>query len=291
MFVTQLISQQKLNRILIVLMWLAMALLILYTIYVGANTVWSIVAGQAQSTSDSQPVRVAASQQNTVNMKEILAANLFGKADESELDLSDADKLRETTLNLELIGTIVDAESPNFRRALIANLDGSGSSRQYRAGDAISGFAKIESIQPRLVVIARSGERERLTFVQHNHIQSKEVHQEPAAEQSAIEVEVPNLPELDVESAQWGFEDLKELGLIERERSGGSVLVVEQTDGTSILGRLGMQPGDVVLKVNDVSLSDVQSDRQLAQDILSSGIARLEITRDDREFVITVPLP
>ena len=291
MRIAQLANPTNLVRVVTWCVWLGIVACILVVAFVGVNSVWSMVAGPPRDGNAVNMSTAETMQSRTINIESIVEANLFGKPHSEDL-LTDIENLRETTLNLSLEGTFVAIDSDAATMALISNRDGSGVPKPYRSGDAIAGFAAIESIQPKFVVISRSGERERLTFPEANILQlankSESVEEGTPLATSQPKQSQPQALNADIE---WGMTDLKQLGLAEVKNHGTLALEVTESDGTSILGRLGMLPGDVVLSVNGVDLQQLRNNQALANEILASGFAKLEIIRDDRDFVVTVPLP
>jgi len=54
--------------------------------------------------------------------------------------------------------------------------------------------------------------------------------------------------------------------------------------------KLGLQPGDVVEKVNGVALGDVSRDKQVFDAAVASGFARVDVIRDGQHLALSFPL-
>ena len=291
MWIANLVSALNINRLVALASWLVMVGCVVLVAYVGVSAVWSIAAGPTPDDSTVMESNTSFEALQPIDLDPILAANLFGRTS-IDVGMNDVADLKETTLNLSLEGTFIDSESMNATVALIANRDGSGAPREYHPGDAIAGFAKIESIQARLVVISRNGERERLTFPEHGIFKSdNQILPGLIRDTSVVEAATQRPRSPEELPSQWDMDRILDLGLAETESQGALALTVVETDGTSILGRLGMRTGDVVSSINDVPLQQLKENQELASEVLASGVARFEIKRNDRDFVITLPLP
>ena len=277
--------------------WLVQAACVLSVLYVLVNAVWYFVVGPQATQSPSNVVTLTQPQTTEVNLEKILKTDLFGTPDIEETSVS-AEKLKETTLNLELMGTVLVADARSQSSAFIRNKSGSQRSREYRQGDAIASYARVEEIHSRFVVISRGGEHERLTFAGDRVFsETDSMPQNPVAtvaQTSTIQrsSQRQRLQEsVNEYISSPGLEDLKQLGLAEIQTSAGLSLEIIDSDGTSPLAQLGMQPGDIVMKVNGHSLASLRSNESLAKEILASNQARLHINRGGREFQLTVPMP
>ena len=80
-------------------------------------------------------------------------------------------------------------------------------------------------------------------------------------------------------------EVLDTIGLIPVENG---YRIAEQHDSGVDLA--GLQVGDVITSVNGQAVGDVDQDRQLFDEVVSSGHARIEVQRDGRTLVLTFPL-
>lgn len=81
---------------------------------------------------------------------------------------------------------------------------------------------------------------------------------------------------------------LTEVGLVPVEA--GNTLGYRVGAAGPNLARYGLQPGDVVLTVNNRQVGDVQRDASQVDAILAAGSARLEIQRGNRRFFVTTSL-
>lgn len=276
--------------------WIVQLACVAIVLYVLVNAIWYFVSGPTIDDAAAQQSHQLGADRRKVDIKRILETDLFGTQPKDDLE-SLAEDLKETTLNLTLNGTVVVTDQRTESLAFIANQDGRRQNRLYQQGDAIASFARIEEIHARFVVISRGGERERLTFEgedvfkeatpAHSQISPGDKAVKTAATQS-----MPSESRVSTQSLKTAsVEDLKRLGLAEVQTNQGASLAIVDSEGTSALARLGMQPGDIVLAVNDHSLSELRADEELAERILASNTAKLTIKRANREFILTVPMP
>lgn len=276
--------------------WLVQIACALIVIYFLVKAVWFFAFGPDSNLATTNLAATPQTQSKKVNLHKILNTDLFGSVNDEEATIK-AEKLKETTLNLDLMGTVLVADDRALSSAFIKNRGGSQKSREYNEGDAVASYAKVEEIHSRFVVISRGGEHERLTFTG-----DKIFRQEPPRTQVRVSPQSNqpsprqvNKQEFEASVEQHlstnSLEDLKQLGLAEVQTTAGPSLEIVDTDGTSPLSRLGMQPGDIVLSVNGHSLASLRRNQTLTQEILGTGQARLLINRGGREFQLTVPMP
>lgn len=79
---------------------------------------------------------------------------------------------------------------------------------------------------------------------------------------------------------------LESMGLIPAD---DGYRIAEQHD--SGVDQAGLQAGDVITSVNGQAVGDMDRDRQLFDEVVASGQARIEVQRDGRTLVLTFPLP
>lgn len=111
------------------------------------------------------------SQQQSVNVQQVIAAHLFGHARTTVVPTREAPKTR---LQLKLLGVMASPDE-RYARALIAV--GSEAGEAYRVGEQIANTdAKLHEINRNLVLLDREGRLERLELIRESIID------EPAGE-------------------------------------------------------------------------------------------------------------
>ena len=275
-------------------------------IYVLVDAVWYFVAGPKDQALVSGYTRIAATQPERINTTNITSKELFGTS--AELDKAEpVEALQATTLNLTLEGTFVAEDDSTHSVALISSRNNRDQAREYHEGDAIASFAELEAIHPRFVVISRGGERERLAFEADDILTESAVESTPRTSRESVRpAAIPRQSSPVTSRAllehglsadaiaemppNFNLDELMSLGLAEFQTEEGMVLQIDSSAESSLLSRLGMEPGDRVVSVNGHSLEAFRNDRQLVQEVAKSGIARLEIHRGGRQFFFSVPI-
>jgi general secretion pathway protein C len=78
---------------------------------------------------------------------------------------------------------------------------------------------------------------------------------------------------------------LDEIGLLATEN--GYIVDENHDPGVKLAG---LKAGDRVAKVNGQTVGNIEQDRKFFDDIAASGVARLEVIREDKTFVLSFPL-
>ncbi len=259
----------------------------------------------------------------------ITSLNLFGDASRAQLNSTATvtESLVETRLNLELIGVFAASDDdPQDSAALIS--EKRGTAKLFRINERVPGNATLIEVFADRVVIERAGKRELLRFptTQSNFTPQAESGRgtndpalsrtRPASGDSpvattslnAISIAGSEAEKLTstgpksqqsvrqvVASYQGRLENdaegtLAELGIkpVSTEVAGGYRL--GSLASHPALRQTGLQPGDILLSVNNRAIGNVAEDRLEFENVLAQGSARLEIKRGSRNFFITVSL-
>lgn len=310
MFTFSSVSRLTLTRMLSFVSILVTIGAVLIVVYHLATDIWFLAVGPSESKLTVTRQFADKTQFDEADVEAIAAANLFGVPVDSDLATTNQ-TLKETTLNLTLVGTFIGEGSPDEAVAFISQ-DGRVSPKQdYRVGDPIDSFARIEAIHPRYIVIVRSGERERLTFkekavikelsvaISPNEVGSTDMHDEDIDQQGSQGASLPD-PEVIMEElgnfrqvpTTYDYQALLRLGFQETVNNNGAPeLVIADSSGANVFTQLGMQPGDVVLSINGVKPDALRSDQATVEAVLKADTAQVELRRGSRQFFMTVPAP
>ena len=259
----------------------------------------------------------------------VTALNLFGDASRSQLNptATVTESLEETRLNLELVGVFAaSTDDPEDSAALIS--EKRGTAKLFRINERVPGNATLVEVFADGVVLERSGKRELLRFptTKNNFTPQGEPGRtiiDPALSRSRTALQgsritdassTANRTELAaaekpatagrnaqqsvrqvIASYQGRLENdaegtLAELGIkpISTDVAGGYRL--GSLASHPALKQTGLQPGDILLSVNNRAIGNVAEDRLEFENVLAQGSARLEIKRGSRNFFITVSL-
>ena len=259
----------------------------------------------------------------------VTSLNLFGDASRSQLNPTTTvtESLAETRLNLELVGVFAaSTDDPEDSAALIS--EKRGTAKLFRINERVPGNATLVEVFADSVVLERSGKRELLRFptTKNNFTPQEEPGRtiiNPALSRSLTALEgsqitgaSSNATRIEraaaenpattgrntqqsvrqvIASYQGRLENdaegtLAELGIkpISTEVAGGYRL--GSLASHPALKQTGLQPGDILLSVNNRAIGNVVEDRLEFENVLAQGSARLEIKRGSRNFFITVSL-
>lgn len=284
-----------------------------------ADTVWFMATGGRQGDDAGRPAaRTAAAAPPAVDLQRVAAQHLFGVATAAPPPAADG-PAPVTSLPLQLLGVFV-AGRPEDSTAVIAEQNRDGD--LFRVGDTLPGNAVLAEVHDDNVVLQRGAERETLSFPavgsgfasrDENTGDTLGGNEFQPEESGVIEVQ-PSEPQVIEQtggdpaqtSATNGgngsslarYRDrlkseptnvLSEIGM--QPISGGSAQGYRVGDNVAAgLGRVGLQPGDVVLTVNGRPVGNIQNDQQQVDSVMSQGSARLEIQRGNRRIFVTASL-
>ena len=259
----------------------------------------------------------------------VTALNLFGDASRSQLNptATVTESLEETRLNLELVGVFAaSTDDPEDSAALIS--EKRGPAKLFRINERVPGNARLVEVFADSVVLERSGKRELLRFptTKNNFTPQGEPGRtiiDPALSRSRTALQGSRITDASsnatrtelaaaekpatagrnaqqsvrqvIASYQGRLENdaegtLAELGIkpISTDVAGGYRL--GSLASHPALKQTGLQPGDILLSVNNRAIGNVAEDRLEFENVLAQGSARLEIKRGSRNFFITVSL-
>tara|TARA_Y100001934_G_C12374591_1_gene788463 strand:- start:1037 stop:1900 length:864 start_codon:yes stop_codon:yes gene_type:complete len=215
------------------------------------------------------------------------ARNLFGVADATAAPAARAaraERAVETSLPLELHGVFVANQQKNSA-AIVARKGKPG--QLYNVGEKLPGNAHLIDVHTHHIVLNRAGVRESLMFPDHSkgHFVAEEA---PAA---ATVRPTPRQQQGDDQYRSMIRDNpskaLSRLGVQVVSNGSGAGYRVGELADSSYLSQTGLQPGDIILSINDKPVGDVKQDREEIDNVLAQGKARLEVQRGARRFFVT----
>ena len=259
----------------------------------------------------------------------VTSLNLFGDASRSQLNptMTVTESLAETRLNLELVGVFAaSTDDPEDSAALIS--EKRGTAKLFRINERVPGNATLVEVFADSVVLERSGKQELLRFptTKNNFTPQEEPGRtiiNPALSRSLTALEGSHItgassnatriertaaekPAATGRNAQQSVRQViaSYQGRLENDAEGtlaelGIKPISTEVAGGYRLGNLashpalrqtGLQPGDILLSINNRAIGNVAEDRLEFENVLAQGSARLEIKRGSRNFFITVSL-
>jgi type II secretion system protein C len=263
------------------------------------------------------------------SIDQVTSLNLFGDASRSQLNptATVTESLAETRLNLELVGVFAaSTDDPEDSAALIS--EKRGTAKLFRINERVPGNATLVEVFADSVVLERSGKRELLRFptTKNNFTPQRESGRtiiDPALSRSLTALEGSHItgassnatriertaaekPAATGRNAQQSVRQViaSYQGRLENDAEGtlaelGIKPISTEVAGGYRLGNLashpalrqtGLQPGDILLSINNRAIGNVAEDRLEFENVLAQGSARLEIKRGSRNFFITVSL-
>ena len=209
-----------------------------------------------------------------------------------------------TTLDLALRGILLQTD-PSLSFALIST---DGNTLRYRTGDSIAGKAVLMKIDDRHVVLDVNGTRQILGFPNADmaDLSVAQTPAEPTALSNldrlqaalsvgsgSIEIKDPPPPQTTEDYISMWRERiirnpnqvLGEIGLLPTEKG----YIVDETHDPGV-NLAGLKAGDLVARVNGQTVGNIEKDRKFFDEVAASGVARLEVVRDDKTFVLSFPL-
>lgn len=278
---------------------------------------YDLLSPSSEDTSD-QPDELV--QQPTVNVRDIIRAELFGSAEED--DTFDYDSIAETTLNLTLKAIVYNEGTPDQSIARISQ--GTQRPERYRLGDRIAGVANVDEIRRDRIILQRSGNRELLAFdtsyeifesvevleppspapAPSGYIDPRELNGDEAVESAPSDSDTEgNGNGDDVSTTQSNkARDLYETYKEKLEEDPNAVLEewgMEPVSSTSAEGyqinedlasKLGLRKGDILKSVNGKQVGNVEQDlANLIQDLDASS-ATLSVQRGEETIKLEIQL-
>jgi len=268
--------------------------LVVLIAYLAARLSWQFMApGIAMNTSTTPAGahQAGASRAGQSPVKQIQSAHLFGVAEHSASNQA-AVNAPKTSLDLTLLG--VAAGAGHFpSQAIIAN--GSNQNQHtYAVGATLPGGAVIRTIEAERVVIAHNGRLESLSlpkagtsilaanmhFGSGNHVSVQRTHRLSVSPQFRRKVEQHP-------------QSLAQFMHIQPYAAKGKLQGYRVFPGSNpaLFHRSGLQPGDVITKVNGNSLTNNASAMQaMAQLRHAKGAVNLDVLRHGKHVHVTVKL-
>ena len=263
---------------------------------------WHVMGETSEKPAEiSFPARSAPPAPAPVDLIPAVALAPFGSAEQEQQTPVTP---QATTLDLALRGILLQSD-PSLSFALIAT---DGATLRYATGDSIAGKAVLMAINDRHVVLDVDGTHQILGFpnAEMPDLSNAETSENPtplsnldrlraalSVGSGSIEIKDPPPPETTEEYISMWRERiirnpnqvLGEIGLLATEKG----YIVDETHDPGVK-LAGLKAGDRVARVNGQTVGNIEQDRKFFDDVAASGVARLEVVRDDKTFVLSFPL-
>lgn len=290
--------------------WLAYLLLITLAAALGANMTTSYISAQlstpivSEPTQDSdtpsRPTPAASLDYAVIAERNIFNANPPGDTPPAPPPPTPPPVVQEeieaTELQVRLVGTVVGADNQQY--AIIEDLKKRGVQALYQVGDPILTALLVE-IRSKCVVLDEGGRYEALCFPQQDAGDTGvPAGLPPPAADSPLDEGDEDIVRID--SATWRvsretMEQFSNIGTLSTQARVSPYMVQGRAQGfrltrlksDSVLQRIGLRNGDVLQKVNGLSITSPEDALQAYQQLQQGGTVRLEILRSNRPTTLT----
>lgn len=259
-----------------------------------AKLTWRLTSAAAPPRTAPVVVAAAAPAQ-PIDLQPVLRLAPFGASPASPQAASNV-----ASLGLQLRG-IMRARVPGASSALIST--GGGPSKPVFVGDSLAGGAVVDAIEVDHVVLRLNGRQELLAFP------AKPTATVATGDTSGVDAIRASIPAsvsgiapppptpAGAPGVATAIETYRDRIAASPETLVGALGATPTPQGYRIGANLspdmrlaGLQPGDVVQKINGAPVGDAERDRQLFDQAVTSGRARVEVLRDGRPIVMSFPL-
>jgi general secretion pathway protein C len=298
--------------------WLARLLLVTLIAVLAADITKSYISAKlatplAQrppqaSGTPNRPAQTAAANYQVISTRNIFNANPPKEALVPEKPPEPPPVIKEiqvTQLQLKLVGTV--AGTSGRRYVIIEDLSKRGAQAVYQIGDTIQS-AVIAEISPMCVLLDRGdGPYESLCFQQDGETKADTrtaarpppaAPPPPAASRNADEGIVQVDPGTWRLSRELLMEQLSNFATLSTQAQFMPYTVQGQPQGTritrltpgSMLQKIGLQTGDILQKMNGISMNSPEEALRAFQQLQSEATVRLDVLRQNRATTLTYEL-
>lgn len=192
-----------------------------------------------------------------------------------------------STLSLELRGILLAA--PRSASSVLIGTAG-GPSRAWMLGQAIDGGAVVQDIAIDHVVLSVNGQLQTLAFPRPGATAGTSPAISPAATATATALGFSAAPPAAAlpPAAAGGTSTQALLDSMGATPTSRGYRIGQNVSGA--MRQAGLQPGDVIEKVNGTVVGDVERDRSLLDAAAKAGVARVEVVRNGTRVTLAFPL-
>jgi general secretion pathway protein C len=290
--------------------WLVYLLLVTVIAAVGADLTKSYISARLAapraltptqtSTAPQQPTQTTFGDYQVIGTRNIFDANPPKDVPPEPVKEPEpvVQPIQATQLQLKLVGTVAGADSQYF--AIIEDVSKRGTQALYHIGDIVQN-AVVAEIRRTCVVLDKGGQFESLCF-QQDEADTTSGATPPLPAAAAQEEDENGITRVD--AATWRvsrdmiLEQFGNFGSLSAQARGMPYLVQGQPQGFrlttvvagSLLQKIGLQAGDVLQKVNGLTINSPAEAMQAFQQLQNESTVRLELLRRNRSTTLTYEL-
>jgi general secretion pathway protein C len=192
----------------------------------------------------------------------------------------------ETRLKLTLRGAFA-SDDPAYARAIIA--DQRGQEEMYAVGDKVPGNAELSEIQTSRVILMRGGRYETLSLPEETlqggsgRTPLRSTSPGPSQRLQTLRNTLKKNPK-----SLYGLVRTTP----KRDEEGNMIgYTLQPGRNPELFDELGLQPGDVVTRLNDIELSDLSNGMQALKSAEAGQTVTLTVLRGDQEEELSINVP
>jgi len=269
-------------------------LLIVWIAWLLASMTWGLLGEQQPvetALPEVAPVKPQVNQQEEL-VRQLPNWHLFGEvAPEAEpvktvvpVDAPD------TRLKLSLHGTFSSADK-DLARAIIA--DERGNEEMYAVGDILPGNAELSEIQADKVILLRGGRYEVLRLPRDSITGESGITTISAATASRSDTTSERLQSLRQTLQQNPKSLFGLVRTIPKKDDQGKMIgyILQPGREADLFEQMGLKPGDIVTRINDINLDNIASGMQALRSVQSGDSVSMTVQRGGQQEILTFRIP
>ena len=269
-------------------------LLVIWIAWLLATMTWSLLA-KPEPTGAALPEAVTSPPQ--VNQQQALVRqlpnwHLFGEVAPEAAPVKTVVPVDapDTRLKLSLHGTF-SSDDAELARAIIA--DERRNEEMYAVGDILPGNAELSEIQADKVILLRGGRYEILRLPRDTITGAAGGAVISAADASRVETTSERLRTLRQSLRQNPKSLFGLVRTIPKKDDQGKMVgyILQPGREPELFEQMGLKPGDVVTRINDVNLNNLASGMQALRSVQSGDTVSMTVLRGDQTEDLTFRLP
>jgi general secretion pathway protein C len=275
--------------------WFIRAINLLLVVWIAsllASLTWGLVTSEGNAQPENMEVgsAPAAADPNAQLIRQLPGWHLMGVASRKQAPVATNTPVDapDTRLKLVLRGVFASGE-PGNARAIIA--DPRGKEEHYAVGDSLPGNAKLSEVYPDRVILQRNGRYETLRLIPESRSNAKPVARSRV--KTLAKKHEQRIRDIRQRMKQSPTTLINAVRPVPHMGEGGAMVGYKLMPGRdpALFRELGLQPGDVVVQINDVRLNSKQNGMRALQSIQSGDQASMTLLRGGQEQVVNLRMP
>jgi general secretion pathway protein C len=269
-------------------------LLVVWIAWLLASMTWSLLGEQppvATAIPEATPVKSQVSQQEEL-VRQLPNWHLFGELAQEAQPVKTIVPVDapDTRLKLTLHGTFASADK-HLARAIIA--DERGNEEMYAVGDIVPGNAELSEIQADKVILQRSGRYEVLRLPRDSLTSDTGIPTVSAATATRYGTTSERLQSLRRTLRRNPKSLFGLVRTIPKKDAHGKMIgyILEPGREPQLFHQMGLKPGDIVTRINDIDLNNIASGMQALRSVQSGDTVSMTVQREGQQQTLTFRIP